>query len=286
MDVFRYCNNVVVGDCSYVSETDNHSEVSLLSFDQLPLELFPTIFAMAKSHLPSLALVNRQWRKIADSKELYEKIFPASAFGKKDWNCYFPEIDPGNEPFLPRCAYGDFEEGDLLTFIPKTLKMVDKYGNIIEKPLTLSLMGKLVKNPKSIYKTYYSYDSWKKAIIDPRTSESSHWALIKGKSIGKNMFFDDQVVFVEQQGKGASVSGLIDTVVSIFNRFIKSGEDCILTPENKNQPEHFFYVRVKDKIDGMKVVCGSGPAGLCVNPSSGFSFDYVSVAVARKSIGT
>ncbi len=128
MDVSYYDSSIAGAKSSYASESDKQLEVLTCSFDQLPSELLPIIFAMAKSDLPSLALVNRQWMQIADSKELHGKIFPQTAFGKKDWNSYFPGVGAGNESFLPRCAYGDFEEGDLLTFIPEILKMRMKTG--------------------------------------------------------------------------------------------------------------------------------------------------------------
>ncbi len=281
LDVACYNNSVASGKWSNASEPGNELEVSTFSCDQLPPELFPIIFAMAKSDLPSLALVNRQWREIADSKELHGEMFPQSAFGKKDWNVYFSEMDAGNEPFLPRCVYGDFEEGDLLTFIPKILKMKDEEGNITNKPLTLALMGELAKNSRSEYQTSYTSGSWQPVINDPRTSGSSHWVLLKGKAVGKSKCFRDQKKLVKEQGKGASISALIDTVVSISLKFIKTGECCIL----KDHVDDLFYLRLRDKFETMRLICGFGPAGLVVRIYFDDDDDSTGVAVARKSIG-
>ncbi len=104
---------------------------------------------------------------------------------------------------------------------------------------------------------------------------------IKGKAIGKSKCFADQEKLVKEQGKGASVSGLIDTVVSIFTKFNKTGEYCIL----KDHAD-LFFVRLRDQIAEYRVICGFGPAGLDVSSNSDFARDYIGVAVARKSIGT
>ncbi len=280
MDVPYYDSSVDCRKWSNANEPGNQFEVLTFSFVQLPPELFSLIFiTMGKMELPSFALVNRQWREIADSKEFREIIFPQSAFGKKDWNHYFPGVDAGNEPFLPRCAYGDFEEGDLLTFIPKILKVKNKEGNITEKPFTLAFMGELVKNSRSIYSTSFNVESLNICINDPRTSGSSHWVLIKAKPVAVNEYFSDQEKFVTDQGKGANVSGLIDTVVSIFTKFIKTGDYCIL-----NNAENYTYIRLRDQVKESRAICSFGSAGLLVS----YTFDdndnhMIGVAVARKS---
>ncbi len=280
MEVPFYNSSVIGEKLSYAGEPGNQLEVSTSSFDQLPTELLPIIFAMAKSAVPTFALVNRQWREIADSKVLQDDIFPQSAFGKKDWNRYFPGM-AGNETFLPRCAYGDFDQGDLLTFIPEILKMKDEDGNIRDEPVTLALMGELVKNSRSQYKTSLKICD-EQAIYDLRTSGPSRWVLIKGKAIGKSMCFVDQEKLVNEQGKGASVAGLIDMVVSIFTKFIKTGEQCIF----KDRAVDILFIRLRDKSE-RRLLCDFGPAGLLdISSFDDRGTEIIGVAVARKSIGT
>ncbi len=80
----------------------------------LPADILPIIFQNGKTDLPNLALVCKNWKAIVDNKQFCETIRPAIAFGAQEWKEYIG-VDAGDEPRLPRRAYGDLEkEGGLL----------------------------------------------------------------------------------------------------------------------------------------------------------------------------
>ena len=139
----------------------NPDPVSLdVNFGQsraLPIDLFPRIFQDRKANLPSIALVCRNWKAIVDDKEFRKAIRPAQAFGTQEWKEYIG-VDVGEEPRLPRRAYGDLEnEGGMLTFIPEKVKVTEQNGSIKELLLdNLRVIHQLVENPKKGNKTGFT----------------------------------------------------------------------------------------------------------------------------------
>ena len=87
------------------------------------MDVLPIIFQNVKTDLPNLALVCKNWKAIVDNKQFRETIRPDKAFGSREWKEYIG-VDAGEEPHLPRRAYGDMEKGNYyLTFIPEKVKI-------------------------------------------------------------------------------------------------------------------------------------------------------------------
>ncbi len=246
----------------------------------LPIDVVPIIFQNLKTDLPSVALVCKKWKTMADDKLVREKIRPAQAFGVQEWNDYIG-VDAGKEPPLPRRAYETLEkEGGLLTFIPQTVKVTKENGIVEIVTLdNLEAIGNLVENPKKGHSTRYSIVSWKKAFEEKTKPENPHWVWIKKDVCGRGKWYDTQQEIAKQMK--VSVSGLIDTVISVFMEYIRSGErNFIWDPVNFK----WTNARVNDIIDGFRWISLSfTPTGLRVIHDRGDGGDYVGFAPARKS---
>ena len=173
------------------------------NFDQwssLPMDLFSLIFQGLKADLPSVALVCKNWKALADDKAFRNRIRPAQTFGTDEWKEYIG-VDAGEEPPLPRHAYGDLEYyGGLLTFIPKKVKVTKENGRVEEVALdNLEVIGKLVENPKKGNKTGYTRSSSLDAIIEKRKLEKKHWVWIKKEVLGRNQTYIDQQMLVAEK---------------------------------------------------------------------------------------
>ena len=81
----------------------------IVQFSELPMDVVPIIFQNLKADLPSVALVCRNWKAITDGEGFRQMIRPAQAFGVQEWKEYIG-VDAGDEPRLPRRAYGDLEK--------------------------------------------------------------------------------------------------------------------------------------------------------------------------------
>ncbi len=200
----------------------------IVQFSELPMDVVPIIFQNAKTDLPKLALVCKNWKAIVDNKSFRETICPVKAFGTQEWQ-NFIGVDAGKEPLLPRRAYADMEKGNYyLTFIPEKVKMTQVNGMVKEVPLnSLEAIGKLVANPTKGNKIGYDPDSWQAAISEKRKLEKPHWVLISKEVIGRNKTYEEQQKLAKQENNnipGANISGLIDTAISVFMEYVRSGE--------------------------------------------------------------
>ncbi len=252
----------------------------------LPIDLFPRIFQDLKVDLPSVAMVCKNWKALADDGEFRKMIRPAQAFGAQEWKEYIG-VDVGEEPCLPRRAYGDLQkEGGLLTFIPEKVKVIENGNEVLLD--NLEVIGKLVGNPKKGNKTGYAQGSLQELISEKRKQEKPHWVWIKKEVIGRNKtYVQQQELVAKEENKkalGAKISGLIDTAISVFMEYVRSGEQIFVWDPPVNGQR--TWVRVNEQTRGYRIGLGFAPSGLYV-----YYFHYgsvnasVAVAPSRKSIG-
>ncbi len=255
-------------------------------FSELPMDVVPIIFQNLKADLPSVALVCRNWKAIADDETFCKMIRPAQAFGVQEWKEYIG-VDAGDESRLPRRAYGDLQkEGGLLTFIPEKVKDIENGNEVLLD--NLEVIGKLVGNPKKGNKTGYTIDSWPEAISENRKQEKPHWVWIKKEVIGRDKSYEQQQELVAKEenkkAPGAKISGLIDTAISVFMEYVRSGEQIFVFDPPVNGLR--TWVRVNEQTREWRLGLGFAPSGLLVSAHySVYDFDYVAVAPSRKSIG-
>jgi hypothetical protein len=237
----------------------------------LPVDIIRLIFAFAKEDLVNIARVNKQWKYL-----VYDNTFRQMLNEDFLDNKVYKKLGvEAQEPHLPLSIYRDVEPNDLVACVPETIEM----GNKEDKLLTPKLIGELAaKHIKGLNKTGYTDDSWDKAIDEDRGTETSHWVWIKAKAVGISESYYKQEITAKNQG--GSVSGFRDTLVCLFLERIKSGKP------NFNW-DGKTWIRVKDKIDAVRIIIGFDPSGLCFHYMIDRFSDYdVCVAVARKSIGT
>ncbi len=262
----------------------------------LPLEATRIIFQNAKADLHKLALVCKEWRNLADDKVLRETIRPSKAFGSREWKEYIG-VDAGEELPLPRRAYGDMGKGNYyLTFIPKSVKITQENGKIDdasmdievvkEVPLdSLEVIGKLAANAIKGNKIGCSANSWPEAIQEKRNLEKPHWVLISKEIIGRNKSYEDQQKLAKEENKnipGTNISGLMDTAISIFMEYVRSGERNYIWDSAKNECN---WVRVNEQTRALRLCLGFAPSGPIVGSGYDNAFDRVGFALARKSFG-
>ncbi len=252
----------------------------------LPTDVLPIIFQNVRTDLPNLALVCKSWKAIVDNKQFRETIRPVQAFGTQEWKEYIG-VDAGEEPLLPRRAYGDLERegGGLLTFIPDKVKVIESGIEVLLD--NLEVIGKLVGKPKKGNKTGYTTDSWPLAITEKRKQEKRHWVWIKKEAIGRNKTYEQQqeLVAKEENKKAprANISGLIDTAISVFMECVRSGErNFIWNPPVNGQRT---IVRVNEHASGYRLVLGFEFSILNVDIDLDYDSNDVAVAPSRKSIG-
>ncbi len=259
----------------------------------LPVDLFRRIFQDLKADLPSVAMVCKNWKALADDEVFRNLIRPAQTFGTQEWKEYIG-VDAGEEPSLPRRAYGDLEKkGDFLTFIPEKVKVIQENGNSedmfmdIENVKEMSMdnlevIGKLVENPKKGHKTGYAENFWKEVFQEKRILQKPHWVWIKKEVMGRNKRYDDQQKLAKTFG--ANISGLIDTAISIFMEYVRSGErNFVWDPPVNGQRT---VVRVNETTKEWRICLGFAPAGLTVSNSYDYDYDPIGFVCARKSFGT
>ena len=227
----------------------------------LPLDVTRIIFQNARADLHKLALVCKDWRNLADDKVLREAIRPAKAFGSCEWKEYIG-VDAGEELPLPRRVYGDMERGNYyLTFIPESVKVMQEKENVDdvsmdievvkEVPLdNLEVIGKLVANSIKGNKIGYVRGSWQRPIQEKRKLEKPHWVLISKKVIGRNRTYVEQQELVARKETRAKISGLMDTAISIFMEYVRSGErNFVWDPPVNGQ---ITYVRVNEQTNKIR----------------------------------
>ncbi len=261
----------------------------------LPLDVTRIIFQNAKADLHKLALVCKEWRNLADDKVLRETIRPAKVFGSREWKEYIG-VDAGEELPLPRRAYGDVEKGNYyLTFIPKSVKVTQENGKVDDTSMdievvkevsldSLEVIGKLVSNPTKGNKIGFRYGSWEEALQEKRNLEKQHWVLISKEIIGRDKSYEDQQKLAKEENKnipGTNISGLMDTAISIFMEYVRSGERNFILDAAKNE---YNWVRVNEQTRGVRL--GIGFARLSVYCHYVKANAYVGLAFARASFGT
>ena len=183
--------------------------------NSLPIDVVRIILQNLKADLPEVALVCKNWKAMADDEVFRQMIRPVQAFGTKEWQKYMG-VDAGAEPCLPRRAYGDLKREDgFLTFIPGKVKVTKENGVAEEITLdNLEAIGNLVK--KSIIPYRYG-ECWEMAMNEKRKLEKPHWVWIKEQVIGVLKTYVQQKKLVkEEKVGGGNISGLIDTVISVF----------------------------------------------------------------------
>ncbi len=255
-------------------------------FSELPMDVVPIILQNLKADLPSVALVCKNWKSIVDDEMFRKMIRPAQAFGVQEWKEYIG-VDAGDEPRLPRRAYGDLEkEGGLLTFIPEKVKFIENGNEVLLD--NLEVIGKLVGNPKKGNKTGYTQNSWQTAISEKRKREKPHWVWIKKEAIGRNKTYEQQQELIAKEENikipGAKISGLIDTAISVFMEYVRSGEQIFVWDPPVNGQRTLVRVNEKTCVCyriGLYFVL----SGLRVSDDYAYDDDYGAVAPARKSIG-
>ncbi len=261
----------------------------------LPTDVLPIIFQNAKTDLPKLALVCKNWKAIVDNKSFRETICPVKAFGSREWKEYIG-VDAGEELPLPRRVYGDMEKGNYyLTFIPKTVKVTQENGKVDDTSMdievvkevaldSLEVIGKLVANPTKGNKIGYHANSWQEALQEKRNLEKPHWVLISKEIRGKNNWYEDQQKLTKEENdkvSGTEISGLMDTAISMFMEYVRSGERNFIYDSANNE---YNWVRVTEQKGGLLRIClGFAPSGLDVFRNYDAPDEGVGFAFARKS---
>ena len=269
------------------SDNGQHMADPIGQNSPLPIDVARIIFQNLKSDLPSVALVCKNWKALADDDVFRKMIRPAQAFGTQEWKEYM-DVDAGEEPRLPRRAYGDLEKyDDLLTFIPEKVKVIENGKEVLLD--NLEVIGKLVGNPKKGNKTGYTQNSWQEAISEKRKQEKPHWVWIKKEVIGRNETYKQQQKLIAKEenrkAPGAHISGLIDTAISVFMEYIRLSEGRIYF---WSPPVHcrITFVRVNEQTDGYPLRLGFGPSSLYVYSCDfDIAVELLAVATARKSFG-
>jgi len=171
---------------------------------------------------------------------------PAISFGTSSWKQYFGDV--GVEPPLPHNIHEILEspcpffvgkkvkDTHLLTLVPQTVE---------GKALTLDYLSKLIQNPKSGYKTRYSYYShYVKWELGSSHAPLSHWVLMTKDVIleSRNKTYNQQKELVATTAKKANVSYRLPTaleaVTSILMEHRFPIRDYLLTQASIQHPLH------------------------------------------------
>jgi hypothetical protein len=194
------------------------------SEESLPPEIKCMIFQNLREALPQVALVCQKWKAIVDHKDFRKLIHPGIAFGSREWKQYMG-ADAGEEPYLPRCAYGEMEKGKyLLTFIPNTIQVVIA-TRAYKVPLnSLEVLGKLIDI--SIKGITIGYDvSCSKAILrEKRKQDKPHWVLI-----------DKENKEIISKAPRVNSSKVMDIVISLLMDNIRFGRGKSTVNAAKNE---------------------------------------------------
>ena len=224
----------------------------------LPMDVARIIFQNLKTELPSMALVCKSWKALADDDVFRKMIHPIEAFGAQQWQeCI--GVDAGEEPLLPRRAYADMENGGhMLTFIPEkvTVRNEDEMAEEIALD-NMEKIQKLVNCPKNGHKMNFNFFTAGLSLNEyhieqflnkKRTQEKPHWVLISKELTGIAKSYEDQETMAKNSG--GNIPGLMDIVITVFMDYVRSGksnfrppiDDPIRCKESKedNISLHFF----------------------------------------------
>jgi hypothetical protein len=250
----------------------------------LPNELSFSIFSELKTDLPNLALVCRQWQVLADDKSLYDMFFPAAiAITPQDWLDNLG-VDAGIASRLPRCVHRDLEKGEhLLTWVPENIVFADDRW-CREMALNADLVGDLTKNPKKGFAITFDPSFGRDDITKKGTSKKSRWVWINKDVRWRNKSFHGQEKLEREQGAGASISWLHETLISMLMKCNKSGErSFVWEPEAKDGQR--TWIRVKDQLEKNRIVCSFTPRGIRISCDGDEAHEYVGVLLVRHSYG-
>ena len=133
-----------------------------------------------------------------------------------------------------------------------------------------------------------------------RTLEKPHWVLISKEIIGRNKSYEDQQKIAEEENKkvpGTKISGIIDTVISLFMEYVRSGEinfiddDLEVNEYVRSGVRYFIYdedknehnrVRVNEKFGGWRTNLSFAPYGLYVGCGLDDARDEIGFVPARR----
>lgn len=226
--MFNFVGNFLSGISNqYFSYSQVQEEIRIdFANHVLPREVILEIFSYLSGSQLRNCFVNRTWKALANDENLWNAvILREKAFGKKRWETYFGEV--GKEPPLPKdilkilespCRFfpgNKVRETHILVLIPETVN---------GKPLDLTLLGELVKNPKEGKATQYE------KILDEivndkeinRATVKSHWALltrdvIPGSRMESYRVQKDMIDKVAREtGMNYEVPIVLDAAVCIF----------------------------------------------------------------------
>lgn len=172
--------------------------------------------------------VHKTLQQLKSLEKIVEKqlVFTV-AFGKEMWATYFgdvgevPPLPPGIGAILESpCPFWPGKqvfETHMLTLIPASVRVGQE-----DQPLTMKLMGELVKAPKEGSATKYRYIVLGE-YVDPPV-ERAHWVLMTRDVLEDTRAkpYVKQKEIVEKNA-GYEVPTILDATVSIFVEYVRSG---------------------------------------------------------------
>jgi hypothetical protein len=239
-------------------------------FSALPTDVIDNIIFRNLS-LPALGIcsfVCKIWREIAE-KQIntfsHEKVF-----GPKEWFIYFgmrlknvPRLPPDiSEILYSPCLFWlgkKVHETHLLILVPQTVN---------GQPLTLKILGELVKKPLTGFATQYKFFYFGE--YTDLAAPPSHWVFLTRDVIegSRKKSYQDQQTLLSQKGHGAYVvPTILDATVCIFMEYVRSG-----TRLYSDSP--WTYTRSQEKYNDEWQLCVGGfaldaPGGLGVTGTDG-----------------
>lgn len=238
---------------------------------QLPLDVISIILKnLPGTMFPDLALVCKPWKVIVDNDDFLNKMLtPPNFNGPQRWLEY-TKANVGEAPALPRWVYKCMRKGGhMLTYIPETVKILNADGTEKEVSInSLEVVGNLFThtiNGRTIGIDPLSTDAIQMVIH----TEKGYWALISKKATDQYLDYNEQVAKAKEMG--ASMSGAIETAISVFMEYLRTGE--------LHFKREFLFIRVE--AIRLRLWLNLDSSGLCV----GGIFDhetYHPFALARK----
>ena len=229
--------------------------------------------------LTGIILLNRLCQNLPNLDHYYVSL---CAFGKAKWETYFGDI--GEEPPLPpnmheilasRCPFDptkSVQETHLLVLVP---------ARVNGAPLTLNLLGELVKKPKGGGHVTQYRDVW-----DPISKQygavpcqESHWVLMSRDVIPgtRSQSYKDQCDILARFAD-CQVPTLLEAAVCVFMEYVATGNRLY-----SDSP--WTYTRCVEKVKGYEkyptVVGGFSAGGLHVS-IDGYVHEYDGLASLRK----
>lgn len=211
-----------------------------------------------------------------------EMVLPPNFNGPQIWKeCTGAEV--GKAPALPKWVFKCMEKGEhMLTFIPETVRITKEGGKELEVRVnSLEALDLLFKNGINGRKIGFSTNSWEAAIREIRASENGHWALISKNEIGRNLSYQQQQQLAAKEEVGANASETIDTVISLFMEYLRTGE-LPLSGNSWSGNSKPTWIRVNDKIHGLGVILGSTSSGIFVGSCNDIANVNLAIALEKK----